>query len=67
MAMAWEKKFLDFVEHYESDNLNIYYNAEVCLAYVAFYVSKSIICPSKVAFIQGDISFLHHFVEIHTR
>ena len=36
MAMAWEKKFLDFVEHYESDHLNLYYHAEVCLAHVAF-------------------------------
>ena len=30
MAMAWEEKFLDFVEHYESDNLKLYFNAEVC-------------------------------------
>ena len=30
MAMAWEEKFLHFVEHYESDNLNLYFNAEVC-------------------------------------
>ena len=30
MAMAWEEKFLDFVQHYESDNLNLYFHAEVC-------------------------------------
>ena len=35
MAMAWEKKFLDFVEHYESDNLTLHYLAEVCYT-VAF-------------------------------
>ena len=35
MAMVWEKKFLDFVEHYESDNLTLHYLAEVCFT-VAF-------------------------------
>ena len=40
MAMAWEKKFLEFVEHYKSDNLTLHYLAEVCLLSLLVIIAK---------------------------